>query len=126
MIKAARIAVTCLALAACSHPTTSDEPRLVATTTTETMVAEINERVTPSMLVGRWGDNGDCAKDIVINADGSFSSYAGGAGTWTLDGNMLTMANNAGTSQVWVGTIGADQLVFGQRDGSAEVARRCP
>jgi hypothetical protein len=78
------------------------------------------------MLVGRWGDNGDCTKDLVISADGAFRSYAGGAGTWTLNGNMLTTATNAGSSQMWVGTIGADRLVFGHQDRSAEIWRRCP
>ena len=125
MIKAARAAVACLALIACSHQQTSDQPTLVGTEVTETLVAEVNELVTPAMLVGRWGHDGDCAKDIVIGADGTFRSYTGNAGTWTLDGNMLTMAGAAETSQVWVGTIGADQLVFAQRDGAADVLRRC-
>ena len=125
MINAARIAVACLTMIGCSSQTTSGDPELVGTLVTETMVAEVNESVTPAMLVGRWGDNGDCTKDIAINADGTFTSHTG-AGTSTLDGNTLTMARNAETSQVWVGTIGDDQLVFGQPNGSATVSRRCP
>ena len=125
MLKAARIAFACLALAACSHQTTSDQPHLVATVVTDTVLTEINETVTPAMLVGRWGVSGDCSKEIVINADGAFRSYASGAGAWTLNGNMLSMATDAGTTQVWVGTIGADQLVLGRQDGSADVLHRC-
>jgi hypothetical protein len=127
MIKAARVGAVCLALVACSHkPARSDEPQLVATVVTESTFTEINEAVTPAMLVGRWGESGDCAKDIVINADGAFRSYALGAGAWTLNGNMLNMVGSDGASLVWVGTIGADQLVFGRQDRSATVWRRCP
>jgi hypothetical protein len=126
MIKAACIAVSCLALIACRHQTASDEPRLVATEVTETVVTEVNVNVTPEMLVGRWGENGDCTRDLLINADGTFLTYTGSSGTWTLDGNILTRASSGTTSQVWVGTIGTDQLVLGQRNGSADVSRRCP
>ena len=124
MIKAAQVAAACIALIACSHQ--SDEPTLVGTIVTESRLAEINETVTPAMLFGRWGDNGDCTKDIVIGADGAFMSSTDGAGTWSLDGNMLTRTTSAGSSLVWVGTIGADQLVFGHQDRSAEIWRRCP
>lgn len=124
---AARIAFACfMTLAACSHQSTSDEPHLVATIVTESVVTDINETVTPAMLVGRWGVSGDCSKEIVITADGGFRSYTSGAGAWTLDGNMLSMATDAGITRVWVGTIGADQLVFGRQDRSADVLHRCP
>jgi hypothetical protein len=126
MIKAARLAFVCLALAACSHQTTSDEPHVVATIVTDTLVAEVNESPTPEMLVGRWGDNGDCTKDIVINADGAFRSYTGSAGRWTLEGNILTMSGDAGTVQLRVATAGENTLIIGQPDGSFGTSQRCP
>lgn len=124
MFKAACIALACLALMACSH-----QPRIgveTSTIVTETQVAEVNVSVTPAMLVGRWAKNGDCTQAIALSADGSFQSHTDGAGTWVLAGNILTMSANADVTQVWVGTIGADQLVFGHQDNSADVMRRCP
>jgi hypothetical protein len=125
MIKRARVAIVCLALAGCTHEAAQD-PHLVGTIVTESVVTQINDAVTPAMLVGHWGENGDCTKDIVINDDRAFRSYALGAGTWTLNGNMLNMVGSDGAALVWVGTIGADQLVFGRQDRSATVWRRCP
>ncbi len=126
MIKTARIAFVCLALAACSHQTAPEEPRLVATIVTETIVADVNESPTAEMLVGRWGDNNACTKDIVINADGTFRSYTGSVGRWTLEGNILTMAGDGGTFQVRVATAGENTLIIGQPDGSFGTSQRCP
>lgn len=126
MIKTASIAAACFALTACSHQTASEEPRLVATVVTESVIAEVNETPTAEMLVGRWGDNGDCTKDIVINADGTFRSYTGGSGRWTLNGNLLTMSGNGGTYQVRVATAGNGTLIIGNPDGSFGTSQRCP
>lgn len=80
---------------------------------------------TPQTLVGRWGDNGDCTKDIVINADGSFSSYTGGAGRWTLDGDVMSMTGSAGTFQVRVAIVNGNTLMIGNPDGTYGMSQRC-
>lgn len=77
------------------------------------------------MLVGRWGDNGDCTKDIVFNADGTFHSYTGGEGTWTLEGDTMSMTGAGGTSQVRVAIANQNTLLIGNPDGSFGTSQRC-
>ena len=126
MIIAARIAFVCvIALAACSPPSTSAPAQESAATTTET-AAPAEGMPTVQTLVGRWGDNGDCTKDLILNADGTFRSYTGGGGTWTLQGDLLTMTGDAGAFQVRVAMAGADTLMVGQPDGSFGISQRCP
>jgi len=126
MIRAACTIVVCMTLTACSHQPRSRDPQPIATIVAETQVAEINESVTPAMLVGRWSSDGDCVNAITMSSGGAFQSDTNGAGTWELTGNMLTTTTSRGASQVWVGAIGSDQLVFAQADRSANVWLRCP
>ena len=120
---AARIAfASVIALTACSPPTASTPPE-AATTTTE---APAERAPTMQTLAGRWGDNGDCTRDLILNADGSFRSYTGGVGTWTLAGDLLTMTGEAGTFQVRIAMAGPDTLMVGQPDGSFGISQRCP
>jgi hypothetical protein len=77
------------------------------------------------MLVGRWGDNGDCTKDIVFNADGTFHSYTGGEGAWTLEGDTMSMTGAGGTSQVRVAIANQNTLLIGNPDGSFGTSQRC-
>jgi hypothetical protein len=87
--------------------------------------AQAGDAPTPAQLVGRWGDNGDCSKDIVFNADGTFRSYTGGSGTWSLDGDVMTMSGAAGTFQVNVSILNGNQLLIGNPDGSIGISQRC-
>ena len=80
---------------------------------------------TPAMLVGRWGDNGDCSKDIVFSADGTFRSYTGGTGSWSLSGDIMTMSGAAGTFQVRVSILNGNQLLIGNPDGTIGISQRC-
>ena len=80
---------------------------------------------TPQMLVGRWGDNGDCSKDITFNADGTFSSFTGGSGTWSLNGDVMTMSGAGGTFQVRVSILNGNQLLIGNPDGTIGISQRC-
>lgn len=79
----------------------------------------------PISLVGRWGDNGDCTKDITFNADGSFRSYTGGIGTWRLDGDVVTLSGSGGTFTVRVEVINGSQLTVYNGDGSVGTSQRC-
>lgn len=77
------------------------------------------------MLVGRWGDNGDCSQDIVFNADGTFRSYTGGSGTWSLDGHIMTMSGEGGVFQLRVSILNGNQLLIRNPDGTIGTSQRC-
>lgn len=81
--------------------------------------------LSPAALVGRWGDNGDCNKDIFFNADGSFRSYTGGVGRWSLVGDRMTMSGAGGTYEVRVQVINQNQLRIINPDGSVGTSQRC-
>lgn len=82
--------------------------------------------VTAAMLVGRWGDNGDCTKDIVFSADGSFASFTGGRGVWSLSGDTVTMQGDGGAFTVRVALIDENTLMIGNADGTSGISQRCP
>jgi hypothetical protein len=81
--------------------------------------------ITPTRLLGRWGDNGDCSKDVVFRGDGTFRSFNGGEGSWRLAGERLTMAGASGTFVLIVRLIGRDRLRITNPDGSIGLSQRC-
>lgn len=114
-----------------STTTPATAPAPPATVTTEDTQkpkpgdAAASAQLSPAMLVGRWGDNGDCTKDIVINADGTFRSYTGGGGRWTLDGDRMTMTGANGPYEVGVDVINGNTLRVRNPDGSVGTSQRC-
>jgi hypothetical protein len=138
MIIARTIAVFCLAasLAACGQQTASQAqtsaPAPAAAQTgkpdvsiTPAQATAPSSGVTAAALVGRWGDNGDCTKDIVFDANGTFRSYTGGSGTWSLNGDMITMSGSGGTFTLRVQSLNDHQLLIGNPDGSIGTSQRC-
>lgn len=87
--------------------------------------AQAGDAPTAAQLVGRWGDNGDCSKDIVFSADGTFRSYTGGSGAWSLNGEVMTMSGPAGSFQVRVSILNGNQLLIGNPDGTIGISQRC-
>ena len=81
--------------------------------------------IAPETLVGRWGDNGDCSKDITFKADGSFQSYTGGVGQWSVDGDIITMTGEGGVFQLRARSIDARTLELTNPDGSVGLSQRC-
>jgi hypothetical protein len=82
--------------------------------------------VTAAGLVGRWGDNGDCAKYIVFRGDGTFLSYTGGEGRWSLSGGRLVMTGRNGRSTLAVARLDRSRIRIVNADGSAGISQRCP
>lgn len=81
--------------------------------------------MTPAQLVGRWGDNGDCSKDVIFRGDGTFRSYTGGEGSWRLAGERLTMSGESGSFVLIVRLIAPDRIRILNPDGSVGISQRC-
>lgn len=77
------------------------------------------------LLVGRWGDNGDCRADVMFMPDGRFHSYTGGDGVWSLDGDRLTMTGDGGAFQLGLRVIDANHIQTTSADGSINMSNRC-
>src|SRR3954471_23367453 len=81
--------------------------------------------LTPARLVGRWGDNGDCSKDVIFRGDGTFRSYTGGEGSWRLARERLTMTGETGSFVLIVHLIDRNRLRILNPDGSVGISQRC-
>lgn len=133
-----------LALAACSPPAantgSSGKPGDVAATQPSPAPVQQSQPVTdsgkpgdgaqanlitPQFLYGRWGDNGDCTKDIVFNPDGSFTAYTGGSGQWQINGDSVVMSGPNGTFTLQMQWIDQDHLLLRNPDGSVGTSQRC-
>ena len=77
-------------------------------------------------LVGRWGDNGDCTHFLIFRGDGTFRSYTGGEGSWSLTGGRLVMTGASGSQTRLVSRIDAGRIRIVNPGGSAGVSQRCP
>jgi hypothetical protein len=133
MIIARTIAALCFtaSLAACGQQTSqTPTPAPAAAQTGKPDVgsapaAAPSSGITAAALIGRWGDNGDCTKDIVFDANGTFRSYTGGSGTWSLNGDIITMSGSGGTFTLRVQSLNDQQLLIGNPDGSIGISQRC-
>lgn len=80
----------------------------------------------PNLLLGRWGDFGDCTKNVITFAgDGTFLAGNGGVGHWELSGNQLTFSGDQGEIRVTLEAIDANRLTVVQADGSRGQSQRC-
>lgn len=137
------IFLAAFALAACSPPqastnsNTAAKPREPesAQATAPQQVADVGKPsdgggaeanlITPQFLLGRWGDNGDCTKDIVFNPDGSYTAYPGGSGRWQINGDSISMSGAGGTFSLQMQLIDQDHLRLRNPDGSIGTSQRC-
>ncbi len=120
------LVVLALVLGACDQPEIATAPSAQSADAKPAVDAEpAANGVSPALLVGRWGDNGDCTKDIVFNGDGTFRSHTGGVGTWSLDNDVMTMSGAGGAFQVRVQILNGQQLLIQNPDGSFGTSQRC-
>lgn len=83
--------------------------------------------LTPAFLVGRWTDNGDCARFVIFRGDGTFRSHAGGEGTWRLARDRLTMTPRGGRASVLrASVISQIRIAIVNPDGTRGESQRCP
>ena len=87
--------------------------------------AETSPILDRDFLVGRWGDNGDCTKDVVLSPDGSFRSYTGGEGQWSIGGTTLRMEGKQSTQEVEIELVDQDTVRITNPDGSVGTSQRC-
>jgi hypothetical protein len=79
-----------------------------------------------NMLLGRWGDYGDCTKNVIDFAgDGTFRSADGSVGHWELSGDQLTFSGAGGEIRVRLESLQGDRLTIVQADGSRGQSQRC-
>lgn len=127
-----RVFVAALGLAACMPQAPQQQGNATTAPTTASSdkpgpgaVTQAIPALTREFLVGRWGDNGDCGQDVTLNADGSFTSYTGGEGQWSLNGATMSMAGKESTQQVQVEMIDQDHVRITNPDGSVGTSQRC-
>ena len=77
------------------------------------------------LLAGRWGDNGDCKQDVLLREDGTFQSYTGGEGRWSVESDVLTMAGAGGEVRLRVVELERDRMTVENDDGSIGHSQRC-
>ena len=79
----------------------------------------------PSLLVGRWGDFGDCTKNVIeILGDGTFRAN-GGIGAWQIDGNRVSFAGDQATVTITLQSLDANGMVAIQPNGTVGRSQRC-
>jgi hypothetical protein len=116
-----------LALAACGQTTapTAEPTAEAPTVDPHAMPVPSADPVTAEFLIGTWGDNGDCNSAVTFNADGTLRMQDGAPGTWTLEGDRLTMSGANGAFAVDITKGNDNQLFVGQPDGGFGISQRC-
>ena len=115
-------------LAACGDPlaTPAPAPEAPAPVAADAMdVSQAAVMPLDQFIVGRWGDSGDCKKDIVFDADGTFRSYTGGSGNWSLSGDTISMTGAGGTFTLRLRQIDQATLETTSPDGAVVLSQRC-
>lgn len=79
------------------------------------------------LLVGRWASGGDCANALEFGDDGRVLTADGTpAGTWTLDGDALSVTTNDGERhEARLNSVDQSAIYATNPDGSVEVSQRC-
>ncbi|MBC7987040.1 MAG: hypothetical protein H7X93_10315 [Sphingomonadaceae bacterium] len=78
-----------------------------------------------AQLVGGWTDDGNCQNTIEVREDRSFRMGDGAIGTWSLEGESLTLGGAAGSRTMRVTMQGDDIMVLTHPDGTMGRSTRC-
>ena len=81
--------------------------------------------IDPGLLVGRWSDDGNCKATFEFLADGTFRTFEGGGGGWSLDGPTLTLTGPGESMQITLRSIDSQRLVSVNPDGTFGQSTRC-
>lgn len=116
-----------LALAACGQ-STAPAPDVSAAATTpqqEAAVASYGSDVTREQLVGRWTDNRNCAQFVEFKEDGTFLSFTGGTGSWTLENSRVSMTGPNGTFVLILRGLSDGTMEATDANGAVFLETRC-
>ena len=81
--------------------------------------------VDPALLVGRWSDDGNCKLTFEFLADGTFRTFEGGGGGWSVDGQTLRLTGSGESMQITLRSVDAQRLVSVNPDGTIGQSTRC-
>lgn len=81
--------------------------------------------VTAEALVGRWGDNGDCAHFLILRGDGTFRSWTGGEGRWSFRRGELVLTGAGPSTTRRVERIDRAHIRL-TGGGASGISQRCP
>jgi len=81
--------------------------------------------INAALLVGSWGDDGDCSNPTEIFADGTFRAPNGGQGNWRLEGNTLVATGPGGAATMQITSVSATELVGIDAQGAPGRSVRC-
>lgn len=115
-----------LALAACGQ--SGGEPAAAAPATTpqqEAAVASYGSDVTRETLIGKWTDNRNCAQFVEFKDDGTFLSFTGGQGTWTLENSRVAMTGQNGTFVLILRGLADGTMEATDANGAVFLQTRC-
>jgi hypothetical protein len=119
------IFIAAFALAACGQTEAPHASADIGAPPPAPAIAEAPAAFSAQTLVGRWGDSGDCSKDVVFNADGTFHSYTGGDGQYSVDGDLITMSGDGGVFQLRARVLDAGALELTNPSGAVFTSQRC-
>lgn len=120
-IKAAA-ALLLLAGAAQAQPARPGPPAQPGARTTESEATAI--KVSRDYLIGSWTDDNDCTKAVALAGDGTFTTYDGRQGQWSLQGDQLTMSGRD-TIVMRVVPVDWNTITLVNADGSLGHSTRC-
>jgi hypothetical protein len=81
--------------------------------------------IDPSLLIGRWTDNGDCSNAFEYTADGRILLPDGSMALWRLNGDQLTLTGSNGSRTIRIASIDRSAAYGVNPDGSVESSQRC-
>ncbi|MGE0046591.1 MAG: hypothetical protein AB7J28_10980 [Hyphomonadaceae bacterium] len=117
-------ALACLA-AACGQPAPTQSSDQAPAEAAATAPGAAGVEIDRGMLLGSWGDNGDCTRAVTFADDGSYRMFDGAEGRWSVAGDRITMEGPAGSYEIRVTSLNATQLLIGNPDGSIGLSQRC-